>query len=202
MLCVSGSACPTQRHIDRANPLLVRVREPRSPDKRIRHFGAIARRLTHDPVAGLEARVVFCGKYDTRDRTSLPAYCGAWTPTAPAAPARHYEGIMGVDTVVGVEPRVASPGAGIARRSEWSSAIGAKPSTNTHGASSERSRLSRTPPSSTSSGSRLSATAPATYASPTRMTSTCSSTSSSSTKTYALLAMGWCGYVREGADAE
>jgi hypothetical protein len=32
MLCLSGSAYPTQRHIDRANPLLVRVRAPRSPD--------------------------------------------------------------------------------------------------------------------------------------------------------------------------
>jgi hypothetical protein len=42
MLCLSGSAYPTQRDMDRANPLLVRVRAPRSSDRRIRHFGAIA----------------------------------------------------------------------------------------------------------------------------------------------------------------
>jgi hypothetical protein len=90
MLCLSGSAHPTQPHIDRANPLLVRVRAPRSPDKRIRHFGAIAgeSRVSWSP--GLKPRVVFCGESDAC-ATRAPAHW-ARPPTVRAGAARREPG--------------------------------------------------------------------------------------------------------------
>jgi hypothetical protein len=77
MLCVSGSAYLPHRHIDRANPLLVRVRAPRSTDNRICHFGAIASESRVILLPGLKPRVVFCGKSDAADRNERGHGLGA-----------------------------------------------------------------------------------------------------------------------------
>ena len=75
MPCVSGSAYLPHRHIDRANPLLVRVRAPRSTDNRICHFEAIVSESRVILLPGLKPRVVFCGKHDVLDEAA-----GAFAP--------------------------------------------------------------------------------------------------------------------------
>jgi hypothetical protein len=42
--------------------------------RRIRHFGGDRRRVTRDLVAGLEARVVFCGNRDREDEDRFACF--------------------------------------------------------------------------------------------------------------------------------